>query len=449
MEMDLVSRAFQTSIMEISVIVAAHRASELSDSTTLQRNMRTRTAGDHGTAVGTGSGNEESFPLCSTNPDAESENYNSCALMIRHESQMFEAIALLAEFDHRVGVVIVKETLHKFCIRVVIDKSDRSEVGAMKQQSLASQGVFEKYGRKSRREVFLDEMEQIVPWSALEALVRPHYAKAGKGRQPVGLSIMLRTYFVQQWFNLSDPGVEEALYESAALRRSVGVDLGMAPAPDETTVLRFRHLLEKHDLGGLMLEAVNVHLEARGIKIATGTIVDATILHAPSSTKNASGERDPQMHQTRKGNQWFFGLKAHIGVDSKEGHVHSVATSAASVADCHMLPELLHGEERKVWGDGGYQGQTEVIQEAAPKAQDMTCKRTRFKNYVDQLQRKKNRSKSSVRAKVEHVFRILKRVFGFDKVRYRGIAKNHHRLCANFALVNLYLHRKRLLVQRA
>src|ERR1700681_3821031 len=157
-------------------------------------------------------------------------------------------------------------------------------------------------------------MEGVVPWSAMESLVRPHYAKAGNGRQPVGLSIMLRTYFVQQWFNLSDPGVEEALYESAALRRFVGVDLGVAPAPDETTVLRFRHLLEKHDLGGLMLDAVNLHLEAKGIRIQTGTIVDATILHAPSSTKNASGERDPEMHQTRKGQQWYFGLKAHIGV---------------------------------------------------------------------------------------------------------------------------------------
>jgi IS5 family transposase len=173
---------------------------------------------------------------------------------------------------------------------------------------------------------------------------------------------------------------------------------------------------------------------------------DATIIHAPSPNRNASGERDPEMHQTRKGNQWFFGFKAHIGVDSKEGHVHSVCTIAASVAVCCMLPELLHGEERKGWGDGGYQGQTEVLQETAPKAQDMTCKRTRFKNYVDELQRKKNRSKSSVRAKVDHVFRILKRVFGFDKERYRGIAKNHLRLCANFALVNLYLHRKRLAV---
>ncbi|HEY3616251.1 MAG TPA: IS5 family transposase [Candidatus Sulfotelmatobacter sp.] len=314
----------------------------------------------------------------------------------------------------------------------------------MSQRTFSSQAAFQKYGRKSRRELFLDEMERIVPWSELLSLVRPHYAKAGNGRRPVGLEIMLRVYFVQQWFNLSDPGVEEALYESPVLQRFVGVDLGAAPAPDETTVCRFRHLLEKHDLCGMMLDAVNVHLESKGITIATGTIVDATIIHAPSSTKNEKKERDPEMHQTRKGNQWYFGLKAHIGVDAKQGTVHSVCTTAASVADCHMLPELLHGEERKVWGDGGYQGQTETIQEAAPKAQDMTCKRTKFKHYVDELQKKKNTSKSRVRAKVEHAFRILKRIFGFDKVRYRGIAKNHHRLCACFALVNLYLHRKRL-----
>src|ERR1700722_19138011 len=266
----------------------------------------------------------------------------------------------------------------------------------MQQQSLASQSAFERYGRKSRRELFLEEMEKIVPWSGLEALVRPHYAKAGKGRQPVGLSIMLRTYFVQQWFNLSDPGVEEALYESTALRRFVGVDLGVAPAPDETTVLRFRHLLERHDLGGLMLDAVNLHLEAKGIRIRTGTIVDATIIHAPSSTENASGERDPEMHQTRKGKQWYFGLKAHIGVDSKQGHVHSVCTTAASVADKHMLADLLHGEERKVWGDGGYQGQGEAIRQAAARAQDMTCRRTKYKNFVDELRRAKNRVKARV-----------------------------------------------------
>jgi IS5 family transposase len=314
----------------------------------------------------------------------------------------------------------------------------------MLQQTFASQVGFEKYGRKSRRELFLDEMEQVVPWAELQALVEPHYTKAGNGRRPVGLAIMLRTYFVQQWFNSSDPGVEEMFYESAALRRFAGVDLGVAPAPDETTICRFRHLLEKHRLGEEMLETVNRHLASKGIQIATGTIVDATIIHAPSSTKNASGKRDPEMHQTRKGNQWYFGLKAHIGVDSKQGVVHSVCTSAASVADCHMLPDLLHGEERKVWGDGGYQGQTEAIREAAPHAQDMTCRRTKFKNYVDEVARRKNTTKSRVRAKVEHVFRILKRVFAFDKVRYRGLAKNHNRLCASFALVNLYLHRKHL-----
>ena len=317
------------------------------------------------------------------------------------------------------------------------------------QRTLASQASFEKYGRKSKRELFLDEMNVLVPWSQLLALVEPYYPKAGNGRQPVGLSIMLRIYFVQQWFNLSDPGMEEALYESAVLRRFVGVDLGLAPAPDETTILRFRHLLEQHDLGGAMLDTVNHYLDAQGIRITTGTIVDATIIDAPWSTKNASGERDPEMHQTRKGNQWYFGLKAHIGVDSQAGIVHSVCTTAASVADMHMLPDLLHGEERKVWGDGGYQGQGAAIREAAPHAQDMTCRRTKFKDYVDEQARRKNTTKSKVRAKVEHPFRILKRIFGFDKVRYRGLRKNHNRLCACFALVNLYQHRQRLVPQGA
>src|SRR6202051_363325 len=316
----------------------------------------------------------------------------------------------------------------------------------MRQQTLAAQTGFEKYGRKTRREPFLEEIERIVPGAELQALVEPHYPKGENGRPPMGLSIMLRVYFLQQWFNLSDPGAEDALYESPVLRRFVGIALGRAPAPDESTILQFRHLLEKHELGGAMLSAVNQYLGSRGIRITTGTIVDATIIHAPSSTKNRSGERDPEMHQTRKGKQWYFGLKAHIGVDSKQGHVHSVCTSAASVADKHLLPDLLHGEERKVWGDGGYQGQTEAIHEAAPHAQDMTCRRTKFKNYIDEEAKRKNTTKSKVRAKVEHVFRILKRVFGFDRVRYRGIAKNHHRLCANFALINLYLHRKRLAV---
>ena len=319
----------------------------------------------------------------------------------------------------------------------------------MGQITLASQVIFEQHGRKGKRELFLDQLEQVVPWSSLLALVEPHYPKAGNGRQPVGLAIMLRTYFLQQWFNLSDPGMEEAFYDSLALRRFAGVDLGVAAAPDETTILRFRHLLEKHELCGSILDAVNLYLESKGIRISTGTIVDATIINAPSSTKNSTGKRDPEMHQTKKGNQWYFGAKAHIGVDSKETVVHSVATSAASVADKHMLPDLLHGAEKKVWGDAGYQGQTDAIHEAAPAAQDMTSRRTKFKNYVDEEAKRKNTTKARIRSKVEHPFRILKRVFGFTKVRYRGLRKNHAWLCAAFALVNLYQHRNRLAPQGA
>ena len=315
----------------------------------------------------------------------------------------------------------------------------------MIQTTLAGQASFERFGRKSKREQFLSVMEGVVPWGELEGLIEPHYPKAGNGRQPVGLAILLRVYFLQQWFNLSDPGAEDALYESPVLRRFAGVDLGRAAAPDETTILRFRHILEEHELGGKILDTVNRYLEGQGIRITTGTIVDATIIHAPSSTKNSTGERDPEMHQTRKGKQWYFGAKAHIGVDSKQGVVHSVCTSAASVADMHMLPDLLHGEERKVWGDAAYQGQGDAIRQAAPHAQDMTSRRTQFKNYVDEEAKRKNTTKARVRAKVEHPFRILKRIFGFTKVRYRGLRKNHQWLCAAFALVNLYQHRKRLL----
>jgi len=316
----------------------------------------------------------------------------------------------------------------------------------MRQITFACQPSFEKYSRPSRREQFLNTMEAVTPWSELEALIEPYYPKAGKGRRPVGLSIMLRVYFLQHWFNLSDPGVEDALYESPVLRGFAGVDLGRMAAPDETTILNFRHLLEAHDLCGQIFDTVNLYLDRKGIRITTGTIVDATIIAAPSSTKNSTRDRDPEMHQTKKGNQYYFGAKAHIGVDSKEGIVHSVCTSAASVHDKHMLPDLLHGEEKKVWGDSGYQGQTEKIREAAPQAQDMTCRRVKNrKGEVDEEQKRKNRTKSRVRAKVEWPFRILKRVFGYAKVRYRGIVKNHHWHLAGFALVNLYLHRKRLL----
>jgi IS5 family transposase len=314
----------------------------------------------------------------------------------------------------------------------------------MQQLTLARQAEFQRYTKKTRREQFLNEMEAVIPWSELQALVEPYYSKGEAGRKPVGLEIMLRVYFLQQWFALSDPGVEDALYESPVLRRFAGVDLGRAPAPDETTILNFRHLLEEHDLCGQMLDTVNLYLESRGIRITTGTIVDATIIHAPSSTKNKTKERDPEMHQTKKGNQWYFGMKAHIGVDSREGIVHSLCSTAASVSDVHMLPDLLHGDERKVWGDAGYQGQTEAIHAAAPQAQDMTSRRVKTKAGVDQAEKRRNRTKARVRAKVEWPFRIVKRVFGFTKVRYRGLKKNHEWLCAAFALANLYKNRKRL-----
>jgi IS5 family transposase len=314
----------------------------------------------------------------------------------------------------------------------------------MRQMSLAQQAEFQRFAKKSRREQFLEEMEAVMPWAELLALIEPHYPKGEMGRKPVGLGIMLRLYFVQHWFALSDPAAEDALYDSAALRRFVGIDLGRAPAPDETTILNFRHLLEAHDLCGQMLDTVNLYLGSRGIRITTGTIVDATILHAPSSTKNEKKERDPEMHQTKKGNQWYFGMKAHIGVDSKEGIVHSVCSTAASVSDVHMLPELLHGDEKKVWGDAGYQGQAEAIRAAAPGAQDMTSRRVKTKAGVDELEKRKNRTKSRVRAKVEWPFHVLKRIFGFTKVRYRGLKKNHEWLCAAFALVNLYQNRKRV-----
>jgi IS5 family transposase len=263
----------------------------------------------------------------------------------------------------------------------------------MRQMTLASQASFEKYARKSRREAFLNVMDVVVPWGELEALIEPFYPKAGNGRQPVGLSIMLRVYFLQQWFNFSDPDAEDALYESPALRSFAGVDLGRAAAPDGTTILRFRRLLEQHELCGQILDTVNHYLAGKGLRVATGTIVDATIIAAPSSTKNSKKERDPEMHQTHKGNQWYFGAKAHIGVDSKSGVVHSVCTSAASVSDVHMLPDLLHGDEKKVWGDAGYQGQTEPIHAAAPEAQDMTSRRAKYKGGVDEVERRKNRNR--------------------------------------------------------
>jgi len=299
---------------------------------------------------------------------------------------------------------------------------------------------FERYSKKTRRAAFLEEMEQVVPWAELCALIEPHYPQAGKGRPAVGVGRMLRIYFLQQWFNLSDPAVEETLYDSAVMRNFVGIDLGREPVPDETTVCKFRHLLEEHGLAAALFDAVTEHLRAHGVAVSTGTIVDATIIAAPSSTKNATGARDPGMHQTQKGRQWYFGMKGHFGVDSQSKLIHSVEVTPANIHDSHVLPFLLHGNERRVWGDSAYAGQGGVLSVCAPDARDFIHRRAQTP-----AERATNRWKSHIRARVEHPIGVIKRVFGFTKVCYRGLAKNRHRLVVACALANLFMMRKRLL----
>ena len=316
----------------------------------------------------------------------------------------------------------------------------------MQQQTLAG---FEKYAKTTRRAQFLAEMDRVVPWAELVALIEPHYPKgsAGGGRPPIPLERMLRIYFLQQWFNLSDPAVEDALYDSNAMREFVGIDLGREAAPDETTVCKFRKLLVKQRLGKALLKGVNAHLRRQGIRMSNGTIVDATIISAPSSTKNGDGQRDPEMGHTVKGKEYFFGMKAHVGVDSRHKLIHTVQVSPANWADSEALPYLLRGTETKVWGDQGYHGQAEAIHAVAPRAQDCTNRRSRYRGgkRIDHVTRAKNRNKSRVRAKVEHVFGVIKNIFGFRRVRYRGLEKNRHRVEVLAALSNLYLMRRTLL----
>jgi len=314
----------------------------------------------------------------------------------------------------------------------------------MKQTTLSA-GSFDRYSKTTRRSAFLAEMDRVVPWSALCALIEPVYPKAGNGRPPVGLERMLRIYFLQNWFNLSDPAVEEALYDSLSMREFVGIDLGREGAPDETTVCKFRHLLEQHGLGQRLFEEVGRHLQTQGLKVSTGTIVDATIINAPSSTKNRDKARDPEMHQTKKGNQWYFGMKAHIGVDSKTKLIHSIVATPANVHDKHAIPQLLHGNERRVYGDSAYSSQKELIAQAAPKARDFTNQKGFRNRGLTERECEKNSRKSSVRAKVEHAFLIIKRIFGFAKVSYRGMVKNGNRLFVVAALANLFMARHHLL----
>ena len=305
--------------------------------------------------------------------------------------------------------------------------------------------------KKTRREVFLEEMEQVVPWKSLLDVIAPHYSVAGRGRRPYPLESMLRVHLMQNWFALSDPAMEEALYEIASLRAFAHLSLS-EPIPDETTILNFRHLLEESDLAEDILAAVNKHLARKGLLLKKGSIVDATIIAAPSSTKNAEGERDPEMHQTKKGNQWHFGMKAHIGVDADSGLVHTVATTAANESDVEQIADLLHGKEEQVWADSGYRGAQARVQRenlqwhiaARPsdlaKLPDGRRKKT--------IQKQEHR-KASVRAKVEHPFRVIKRQFGLTKVRFRGLAKNTAHVVTLFALSNLWMVRRQLMAMAA
>jgi transposase, IS5 family len=309
----------------------------------------------------------------------------------------------------------------------------------MRQRTFSDEG-FEKHRKTTRKEKFLIEMNAIIPWQDLALVVKPFYpTPEGAGRRPIGIERMLRIYCLQHWFQLSDPAAEESLYDSRAFRQFVGIDLGREPVPDETTILKFRHLMEKHNLGEQFFHCINNYLEENGLKVERGTIVDATIINAPSSTKNQEKKRDPDMCQTRKGNQWYFGMKAHIGVDSKTKLIHSVVATAANVHDSQILEDLLHGEETRVWGDSAYAGQKDVLAQQAPNAKDFTNKKAARHRPLTEKEEKANTQKSKVRAKVEHVFHVLKCQFGFRKVRYRGLEKNANHLFSACALVNIVL----------
>lgn len=304
--------------------------------------------------------------------------------------------------------------------------------------------------KQTRREIFLAEMEQVVPWQQLLGLVAPHYPVSGRpGRQPYALATMLRIHLLQQWYALSDPAMEEALHEIPTLRRFAQLG-GLDNVPDETTILNFRRLLETHGLAARMLEAVNAHLARKGQSLRSGTIVDATLIAAPSSTKNADHARDPEMHQTKKGNQWYFGMKAHIGVDEFSGLVHHVHCTAANVADVTVTHTLLHGKEDSVFGDSGYTGadKREELQDCEA-AFFIAAKRSVLQAIGNKRERAREQRwehfKASVRAKVEHPFRVIKRQFGYTKVRYRGLAKNAAQVLTLFALSNLWMARRRLL----
>ena len=309
----------------------------------------------------------------------------------------------------------------------------------MHQTSFAER-EYDSKKRMTRREKFLAKMDGLMPWDRLEARIEPFYPKAGRGRRPYPLRTMLRVHCVQLFYNLSDPGMEDLLYEAESVRRFAGLRL-LEAIPDETTILNFRHLLERHGLGTGLFEEINAHLEARGHRLSRGTIVDASIIDAPSSTKNEDGRRDPEMHQTKKGNQWFFGMKAHIGVDAESGLTHGLATTPANGADVSHAHEVLRGDEEEVWGDAGYQGAGKRPENQSRPAAWHVAMRPGKRRLLDKdgPEEAAERDKASVRAKVEHPFLYVKRIFGYDKVRYRGLAKNTQRIAMLLGFTNLLM----------
>ena len=317
-------------------------------------------------------------------------------------------------------------------------------MNAMDQPTFADLD-YEGKKRKTRREMFLERMDCLIPWEELEERIRPHYPKAGRGRRPYELSAMLRIHCVQLFYNLSDPGMEDMLYEVESVRRFVGLRLS-GPLPDETTILNFRHLLEEHGLGERLFADINRHLESQGLRLREGTIVDASIIEAPSSTKNRAGERDPEMHQTKKGNEWHFGMKVHVGVDAETGVVHSVTTTPANVNDVTEAHRLLHGGEMRVWGDAGYQGVDKRAENRELEVEWHVAMRPGQRRKLEPGSEVAlaEKCKASIRAKVEHPFLCVKRHFGYAKVRYRGLYKNTQRLALLLGLANLMTAERRL-----
>jgi transposase, IS5 family len=325
----------------------------------------------------------------------------------------------------------------------------------MERQRSFAQAEYAQKKKTTRRERFLNEMEKVVPWAKLVGCIQPFYFKGERGRRPVGLERMLRMYFLQQWYTLADEALEDALYESQSMRSFVGIDLGLEAVPDATTLLKFRHILERNALTQKILEEVNAHLSGHNLLMREGSIVDATIIAAPCSTKNQSGQRDPEMHQTKKGNQWYFGMKAHVGADADSGLVHTVIGTAANVADIQCAAGLLHGEEKVAYADAGYTGiekrEEKSGQAGGGRTWEVAMKRGKIKRMAEgeikDLTRQIERLKAQVRAKVEHAFHVVKNLFGYRKVRYRGLEKNTAQLHTLFALANLVLAKGKLMAE--